>query len=133
MNRARVLVVDDEPSLAELIAYVLRMRGYDVTVVHDGSAALEAAEREPPDVAILDVMLPQVDGREVARRMRANKRLRHICILMMSSAEEHDVDWRGAGADSFLQKVFSVRRLPELVEETLERRRRTIGVAENRP
>jgi DNA-binding response OmpR family regulator len=132
VNRARVLVVDDEPSLAELIAYVLRIRGHDVTVAYDGSAALEAAERELPEVAILDVMLPQVDGREVARRMRANPRLRHVCILMMSSAEEHDVDWRDAGADAFLQKVFSVKRLPDMVEQTLERRRRGTDVAEGR-
>src|SRR3954468_22509811 len=77
-GRKRVLVVDDEKDLVDLISYNLRRNGYDVLSATDGNAALEVAAREIPDLILLDLMLPGIDGTEVARRLRADSRTARI-------------------------------------------------------
>ena len=80
----RVMVVDDEPSLAELLASVLRYEGWDIAVAEDGSSAVRTAREFKPDAVVLDVMLPDFSGFEVLRRLRAE--LPHVCVLFLTAS-----------------------------------------------
>src|SRR5437764_560114 len=91
-GRKRVLVVDDEKDLVDLISYNLRRNGYDVLSATDGNAAIDLAARETPDLILLDLMLPGIDGTEVARRLRADSRTAPIPVIMLTAkSEETDV------------------------------------------
>jgi len=110
----RVLVVDDEPSLAELLASVLRYEGWDIAVAGDGSSAVRTAREFKPDAVILDVMLPDFSGFEVLRRVRAE--LPHVCVLFLTArdAVEDRVAGITAGGDDYVTKPFSLEVLARL-------------------
>ena len=112
----RVLVVDDEPSLAELLASVLRYEGWEIQTASDGSSAVRTAREFRPDAVVLDIMLPDFDGLEVLRRVRAE--LPHVCVLFLTArdAVEDRVAGITAGGDDYVTKPFSL-------EEVLARRR----------
>jgi CheY-like chemotaxis protein len=82
-GRKRVLVVDDEKDLVDLIGYNLQRNGYDAVSAYDGNTAIELATREPPDLIVLDLMLPGLDGTEVARRLKSDSRTQHVPIVML--------------------------------------------------
>ncbi len=119
---ARILVADDEDGTLSLLTTMLTFVGYTVIPARDGLEAIQLARESPPDLALLDVMMPGMDGREVCRRMGADPRLTHVPVILHSSAEEHDIDWRGCGADAFLAKPFSIREVPALVDHHLKAR-----------
>src|SRR6201987_2122659 len=124
----RILVVDDEPSLAELLASVLRYEGWEIRTASDGSSAVRAAREFRPDAVVLDIMLPDFDGLEVLRRVRAG--LPHVCVLFLTArdAVEDRVAGITAGGDDYVTKPFSL-------EEVLARLRgllRRAGVARAR-
>ena len=121
-TRPRVLVADDEEGTLALIADMLAHAGFDVVAARDGTEALRRAREAPPDLALLDVMMPGMDGREVCRRMGADPALTHVPVILHSSADEQDVAWRACGADAFLQKPFRVAHLPALVRRHLAAR-----------
>lgn len=104
--RVKILVVDDEPDLLDLLQYNLEREGYDVILARDGAQALEAAGREEPDAIILDVMMPGLDGVEVARRIRQNATLRGTPVLMLTALDHSEDYVRGleGGADAYLSK-----------------------------
>jgi two-component system alkaline phosphatase synthesis response regulator PhoP len=104
-----VLVVDDEEDLLELVRYNLTKEGYRVECVASGELALKAARRQPPDLIVLDLMLPAVDGLEVCRRLKAEGRTRDVPIL-------------DRGADDYITKPFSPRVLSARVKALLRRR-----------
>ena len=116
MSSLRILVVDDEPSVADLVAIVLRHRGQRVVTAHDGAEALRSAETQPFDVVVLDLMMPRMDGMEVCRALRDDPRHDETRIVLCSAAEESSVDWRSAGADAFLPKPFDVDSLAHAIE-----------------
>ncbi len=121
----RVLVVDDEPTLAEVLASVLRHEGWEVRTASDGMTAVRTAREFQPDAVILDVMLPDVDGFDVLRRLRADSR--HVCVLFLTArdAVEDRIAGITAGGDDYVTKPFSL-------EEVLARLRgllRRAGVA----
>src|SRR5271169_6425495 len=107
----RILVVDDEPSLAELLASVLRYEGWDIAVAADGSSAVRTAREFQPDAVVLDVMLPDFSGFEVLRRLRAERP--HVCVLFLTArdAVEDRVAGITAGGDDYVTKPFSLEEV----------------------
>jgi len=121
---ARVLVVDDEPDLLELVRINLAQSGYTVETAASGSDALAARGRAPPDVMILDLMLPDLSGTELCARVRADQRLAALPIIMLTAkSEEIDrVVGLELGADDYVTKPFSPRELALRVRAVLRRR-----------
>ncbi|HZT09213.1 MAG TPA: response regulator transcription factor [Chloroflexota bacterium] len=116
----QILVVDDEPSLVQTIAYALRKEGYEVVTAADGAVGLEIVRQSQPNLIVLDLMLPGVDGLEVCRRIR---RVSSVPIIMLTArAEEVDrVIGLEVGADDYLTKPFSVRELVARIRAQLRR------------
>ena len=117
-----ILVVEDELSLQETLAYNLKKEGYTVEVVGDGRAALEAARRMIPDLIVLDIMLPEMDGFEVARILRKEM----TTAILMLTARDDEIDrvvGLEVGADDYLTKPFSMRELLARVKAQLRRTR----------
>lgn len=116
----RILVVEDEIALQETLTYNLRKEGYDVEAVGDGRSAVEVAHRSPLDLIILDVMLPGMDGFEVARQIR--RELMSPILMLTARADEIDrVVGLEVGADDYLTKPFSMRELLARVKAQLRR------------
>jgi DNA-binding response OmpR family regulator len=115
-----VLVVEDEPSLASTLSYNLRKSGFNVMSETDGLAGLQAARRDHPDVIVLDLMLPKMDGLEVCRRLRAESDV-PILMLTAKSEEMDKVVGLELGADDYLTKPFSMRELMARVRALLRR------------
>jgi two-component system, OmpR family, response regulator MprA len=109
--RDRVLVVDDDPPLRRMLARTLAAEGYDVTVAADGGAALAEAERAAPDVIVLDVAMPALDGLAVCRRLRSKGLPTPILMLTARDAVPDRVAGLEAGADDYLIKPFAVQEL----------------------
>ena len=124
MSRERVLVVDDEQDLLELVSYNLNKEGFRVVCVSSGEEALAAARRDVPDLILLDLLLPTVDGLEVCRRLKADSRTQHIPVLMLTAkSEETDVvTGLELGAEDYVTKPFSPRVLVARVKAVLRRR-----------
>src|SRR5438552_940874 len=122
-----ILVVDDEPALLATIAYNLRKEGHQVLTAADGALALDVARREQPDLLVLDLMLPKVDGLEVCRTLRqsASAALRTVPILMLTAKvdEVDKVVGLELGADDYVTKPFSMRELLARVKAMLRRSR----------
>ncbi|MBT8399802.1 MAG: response regulator, partial [Rhodothermia bacterium] len=108
--KGRILVVDDEDDILDLLDYNLRKEGYQVELARDGIDALEKAQLESPDVIILDVMMPRMDGIEFCRTIRNHAVLRSVPILMLTakSEEEDHVAGLDVGADIYLTKPISL-------------------------
>jgi two-component system alkaline phosphatase synthesis response regulator PhoP len=121
---SRVLVVDDEEDLLELVRYNLAKDGYQVECVASGELALKSARRQPPDLIVLDLMLPAVDGLEVCRRLKSEGKTRDIPIVMLTAkSEERDmITGLDCGADDYITKPFSPRVLSARVKALLRRR-----------
>ena len=129
----RILVVDDEPDLLELVRINLRQAGYEVETAETGRDALEQLRRSPPDLVVLDLMLPDVSGTEICRRMRGDPELAELPILMLTAkADEVDrVVGLELGADDYVTKPFSPRELTLRVRAVLRRRKPTAPPSES--
>jgi two-component system phosphate regulon response regulator PhoB len=131
MNETRhILVVDDERDIAELLQYNLQKSGYRVSVARNGRSAVEMAVGTTPDAIILDVMLPELSGTEVARRLRTNPVTATVPILMLTAkGEEVDqVVGLTVGADDYVTKPFSIKVLLARLEALLRRSSPTANV-----
>ncbi len=117
----RVLVVDDEPSILKIIATQLRVSGYDVMVAMDGASALARIMESPPDLMILDVMLPKMNGYEVCTAVKQNPQLRHTPIIMFTALRGEQDYWKAmsCGADAYLTKPYSVDDLQQIVNRLI--------------
>ncbi|WP_425566243.1 response regulator transcription factor [Sporichthya brevicatena] len=118
----RVLVVDDEPSLTDLLSMALRYEGWDIRTAGDGASAMKAAREFRPDAVVLDVMLPDVDGLELLRRLRADTPDIPVLFLTARDAVEDRIAGLTAGGDDYVTKPFSleevVARLRGLIRRT---------------
>jgi len=118
-----ILVADDDDDVRELVVFRLDRAGYTVLAAADGEQALEIAVARPPDLCLIDVMMPKLDGYEVTERLRANDSLAGVpVILLTASVDEAAVD-RGfaAGADEYMTKPFAPRELVRRVAAALDR------------
>ncbi len=118
----KILVVEDEPSLQETLVYTLKKEGYVTESVGDGRSALEFARKMKPDLIVLDIMLPEMDGFEVARILRKEM----TAAILMLTARDDDIDrvvGLEVGADDYLTKPFSTRELLARVKAQLRRTR----------
>src|SRR5205823_6472072 len=109
LDRALVLVVDDEPNILELLAAALRLSGFAVAPAESGAAALAVAKERRPDIVVLDVMLPDVDGFEVARMLRGLYERIPVLFLTARDAVEDRIAGLTVGGDDYVTKPFSLR------------------------
>jgi DNA-binding response OmpR family regulator len=119
--KRRVLIVDDEPNIVLSLEFLLRQQGYEVSVAASGEEALAAAARQPPDLVVLDVMLPGLDGFEVCRLLRERPEHAGLRILLLTARGREVERVRGLeeGADAYVTKPFSTRELMKTVAELL--------------
>jgi two-component system OmpR family response regulator len=127
MAKQRVLVVDDEPSIVDAVATSLRYEGFEVEEAATGRAALASAQNNPPDMIVLDIMLPDLDGIEVTRRLRSDGIRVPVLFLTARDAVEDKVAGLTVGGDDYVTKPFS---LAEIVARTHAILRRTGGETE---
>jgi DNA-binding response OmpR family regulator len=119
-----VLVADDDPDILTLVGFRLERAGYEVLPARDGEEALALALERQPDLAILDVMMPKLDGYEVTQRLRSNQATRGMPVILLTArVQEADIT-RGfeAGADDYIKKPFSPQELRARVQAILGRR-----------
>lgn len=120
MSGNRILVIDDEPSIGEVVSLYLEQAGYSVTVVRDGYAALDVIARTAPDLVVVDLMLPGIDGLEITKKLRAEGNT--PIIMLTARAEEVDrIVGLELGADDYVTKPFSPRELVSRVKAVLRR------------
>lgn len=116
----QILAVDDIPDNLFLIEAILEDEGYAITLASDGPSALELIRKNPPDLILLDVMMPGMDGYEVTKRIRENKSLLHIPILLITAHDQSDVvKGLDAGADDFVRKPFDPDELMARIRSLL--------------
>ena len=128
----RILVVDDDATVSEVVARYLQRDGYTVETVADGRLALDRALAEPPDLVVLDLMLPGVDGLEVCRRLRALAPV-PIVILTARSQESDRIVGLDLGADDYVSKPFSTKELVARVRAVLRRAKGPLAAAAPTP
>lgn len=121
MEKKRLLIVDDEADLAEMIKFRMENNGYEVLLAHDGQAALEMARKENPDLIILDLMLPKMDGYKVCGLLKKDSRYSHIPIIIFSAkGQEDDMKLgRELGADAYITKPFEPQVLLGKIDELI--------------
>jgi two-component system response regulator MprA len=126
-KQLKVLVVDDEDNIIELIRLGLRYEGFQVEVASDGEQGIALAQRIDPDLVILDVMMPGIDGIEVCRRLRSNPTTRDVPVLMLTAKDEVGDRILGlqTGADDYLTKPFDFYELLERIKAILRRQSRS--------
>jgi two-component system OmpR family response regulator len=117
----RVLVVDDEPNITELVSIGLRYEGFDVSSAHDGRGALRAVHELKPELVILDVTMPDIDGLEVVRRMRAENIWMPVIFLTARDAVEDKIAGLTVGGDDYIAKPFSLDELVARVRAMVRR------------
>jgi len=122
-----ILAVDDQQVNLDLLVRLLSKRGYQVETAHDGETALAAIERMPPDLVLLDIQLPGIDGFEVCRRIKRNPATRLIPVVLVTglNAREHKIRGIDAGADDFISKPFDVAELRARVQSLVHLKRYT--------
>lgn len=118
----RVLVVDDEPNIVMSLEFLMRRAGFEVAVARNGREALDALEGSPPDLLLLDVMMPEFDGYEVCERIRTRPEWSGTKIVMLTARGREVERERGLalGADAYVTKPFSTRDLVEQVKRMLD-------------
>ena len=117
----KILIVEDEESLLKLESILLTTKGYLVQGVTNGVAALEAIEEEMPDLVLLDVMLPKMDGFEVCSRIKQNSDTRHIPVILLTAKKTPDDVARGqeVGADHYITKPFKSAMVMDVIESLI--------------
>jgi DNA-binding response OmpR family regulator len=123
MNPKKILVVDDEVDLVETVRFPLEIEGFNVLVSYNGEDALSQARKEKPDLIILDLMLPKLDGYKVCRLLKFDERYKHIPILMLTAKtqEKDKILGKETGANEYITKPFEMDHLIEKVKAYLSK------------
>lgn len=122
MKRYKILIVDDYPNMVDMLSVRLRAAGFDVIAAYDGMAGLQMARHENPDLVILDVLLPKMDGFKVCRMLKYDERFRHIPVIMLTS-RARDVDRKmglDMGADDYVFKPYDPAELMQRIGTLLD-------------
>lgn len=128
MAIGKILIADDEPDIVRLLEFVLRRKGFDVISVHNGEAVVGLAEEEMPDLILLDVLMPVVDGLEVCRRLKKNSKIRGIPVAMLSAKSQKTEIKEGLemGAVEYICKPFDPKEMVARVARIIEEHRQHI-------
>jgi two-component system, OmpR family, alkaline phosphatase synthesis response regulator PhoP len=121
MSKGKILVVDDEIYIVHILDFSLGMEGYEVITALDGEQALERLKVEKPDLVVLDIMMPKVDGYEVCKSIKSNPATKQTPVILLS-AKGRNVDQKlgfDVGADDYITKPFSPRKLVERINQLL--------------
>ncbi len=121
-NKSLILVVDDEPDLVQMVSLRLKIAGYDVTAAYDGQEALDQVKQARPDLIILDLMLPKLDGYKVCRLLKFDERYRDIPVLVFTArAQEQDLKLAiECGAEAYMTKPFEPKIFLDKLAELLQ-------------
>lgn len=124
MAKSKILIVEDDPDISELIHFNLEKNGYQTVRAEDGEQALRLAQKHPPDLILLDLLLPGLNGLEVCRRLKRDPAMQHIPIMMVTAkGEEMDrVVGLELGAEDYVVKPFSIREIILRIQKLLDRR-----------
>jgi len=122
MDKKRILIIDDEKDIVESIQFRLEFEGFKCLVAYDGEEALLKAKREYPDLILLDVMLPKINGYQVCRLLKSEEQYKHIPIIMLTAkAQESDKFWgMETGADDYMTKPFKSEKLIQKIQGYLK-------------
>lgn len=117
----KILIVDDEPNIVMSLEYTFKKNNFEVFIARDGQEALDILQNQLPDVIILDVMMPLVDGFETLEQIKKNEKLKHCKVMFLSAKnKESDIEKGMAlGADAYLTKPFSIKKVVDQVNELL--------------
>jgi len=121
MKKGKILVVDDEVNITQILQFSIGAEGFDVLTAQNGEEAIEKARREQPDLIILDIMMPKIDGYEACRILKANPLTRHIPVVLLT-AKGREIDKRlgfEVGATDYIVKPFSPNKLIERIHRLL--------------
>ena len=123
MNSKKILVVDDEVDLVKTIRFSLEAEGYTVLVSYNGEDALNQARKEAPDLVLLDIMLPKLDGYKVCRLLKFDERYKHIPIMMLTAKTQEKDKTLGVetGANEYITKPFDMDELIEKIKRYLKK------------
>jgi len=121
--KPRILIVEDEPSQVALLRYNLTQQGFELRIATDGETGLQAAIEDPPDLVLLDWMLPKLSGIEICRQLRRHKETRGVRIIMLTARSEESDKIRGldVGADDYVAKPYSIKELVARIRAALRR------------
>lgn len=122
MDKKRILIVDDEKDIVETIQFNLELEGFECLVAYDGEEALHKAKRENPDLILLDIMLPKINGYKIARLLKFDKSYKNIPIIMLTArTQKTDIELgEETGADEYVTKPFDMDMLVALVKKYLK-------------
>lgn len=123
MSKPRILIIEDERTLAEVLEYNLTKEGFEVDVAGDGQEGIRKAQLSPPDLVVLDLMLPVVEGFEVCRTLRSDPKLQGVRILMLTARSEEvdEIVGFNMGADDYVTKPFKIKPLIHRIKALLRR------------
>jgi two-component system alkaline phosphatase synthesis response regulator PhoP len=117
----KILIVDDEPNIVMSLEYTFKKNNFEVFIARDGQEALDILEKQFPDIIILDVMMPMVDGFATLEQIKKNERLRHCKVIFLSAKNKEKDIKKGLslGANLYVTKPFSIKKLVEQVQELI--------------
>jgi CheY-like chemotaxis protein len=123
----KILVVDDEPTIVRLMEFILARQGHEMIVAVNGEEALQKIKAHQPDLVLLDIMMPRIDGYEVAQKLRADPQTADLPIIMLSAKAQDEDIRRGVevGVDEYITKPFTPDHLVQVVSQHLSRIKKT--------
>ncbi|MBU0572863.1 MAG: response regulator [Candidatus Margulisiibacteriota bacterium] len=123
MNKKKILLADDEPEVLDMLKIRLQPLGFDLLCAANGQEALDIAKKELPDIAVLDIMMPKMDGYDVCRNMKADKKTSHIPVIFLTVLGDPEEKEAGleAGAEAFIQKPYEPSVFIEEIKKLLQK------------